>query len=638
MNREKGGKEQTEKPPVGKLSPAKTMDAGKDYFSLAGLAIVILLGIVIYSDSFNCSFHFDDENNIINNVSIRHLSDVKAWWSSRPNRPVTFFTFALNYHFTGLDVRYWHLVNLAIHLINACLVWWLTLLIFRSPFMKGRKIAGYKKELAFFTALLFVSHPLATQSVTYIVQRMASLVAMFYFLSVSLYLEARLSEKGILRRGLLFAGSFIAGVLAMLTKENAFTLPFAVILVEIFFVRTSKLSINFKDYRVILSLALFLGMILIIPLKHSLHIFNPLPPTADHAYTVTPFNYLLTQFSVIVKYIQLLVLPVNQVLDYDFPLSTGFFETRTFLSFLGLVFLIFLSVFLFKRNRVISFGIAWFFLTMLVESSLIPINDVIFEHRTYLPSFGFFIILSSGVYALFRGKNKFLAVAVLTVIIGSYSSLTYLRNKDWKDEITLWKDNAVKTPDNARAHFNLGYAWLNIGQYDNAIASYERVIEINPNSADAHYHLGIACWRNHEWDKAMVEYNRAIEIKPDFTFAYYSRGIGYGSLRDWNKSIADFTRAIGLKPDYADALYKRGNLYWMIEEWDKAIADYTRVIGIEPNNAQAYFNRGVVYGMLHRWDKAVEDYSSALRIDPKYSKAYENREIAVRNLESGKTR
>ena len=414
------------------------------YSNMVGLSLIFLLGIIIYSNSFYCSFHFDDLLRIVYNIKIRNLADVKAWWNYYPSRPVGTLTFALNYHFNQLDVWYWHLVNLIIHLINACLVWWLTLLIFSSPVLKDQPIARNKKVLAFLTALLFVSHPLATQSVTYIVQRLASMVAMFYLLSLVLYVKARLSNKGNIVKTLLFTGSLISAGLAMLTKENAFTLPFAIVLFELFFLRTKKLSINFKDYRVILLMGAFLGVIIIIPLKFSLSIFKPIPPSYRNTYTVTPLNYLFTQFSVIVKYIQLLFLPINQNLDYDFPISNTFFEIRTLLSFVVLLSLIILAIFSFKRYRIISFGIFWFFLTLSIESSFIPIKDVIFEHRTYLPSFGFFLILSSGIYVLLWNKYKHIAIIIFVIIISSNSYLTYERNKVWKDDLTLWSDVVSK--------------------------------------------------------------------------------------------------------------------------------------------------------------------------------------------------
>ena len=193
------------------------------------------------------------------------------------------FTFALNYHFNQLDVYYYHFVNLIIHLINACLVWWLTLLIFSSPALKDNPINRQKKVIALFTALLFVSHPLATQSVTYIWQRLASMVAMVYLFSLRFYIKARLSNKGNISKTLLFSFSLISAVLAMLTKENAFTLPFAIMLFELFFLRTKKFSLNFRDYRVILLLAAFLGVMLIIPFKYSFSVFKTIPPRLGHA-------------------------------------------------------------------------------------------------------------------------------------------------------------------------------------------------------------------------------------------------------------------------------------------------------------------------------------------------------------------
>ena len=282
-------------------------ETGKKGFSdLLGLFILIVLGIIIYSNSFGCSFQFDDLYTIVNNVKIRNLADIKTIWNSSPNRPVAFLSFAINYHFSQLDVRYWHLVNLVIHLINAILVWWFMLEIFSSPVMKDQKIAGQKRLLAFATALLFVSHPLATQSVTYIVQRMTSLVTLFYLLSILLYVRGRLTNRGMIVRILFYAGAVLSAVLAMRTKENAFTLPFAVLLFEFFFIRTGKLSINFRDYRIILLILVFLGMILIIPLRHSVSILKPITPLGHPESVLTPYFYFLTQFKVIVKYIQLL--------------------------------------------------------------------------------------------------------------------------------------------------------------------------------------------------------------------------------------------------------------------------------------------------------------------------------------------
>ena len=435
--------------------------------NLLGLGIIILLGIIIYSNSFSCSFHLDDNRQIVDNVNIQDLSDVKAIWNYSQTRFSAYYSFAINYHYDKLNVWGYHLFNLIIHLINACLVYWLTLLIFSSPALKDHAILKDKKLLAFITAILFVSHPLATQSITYIVQRMASMVVMFYLLSLALYIKGRLTRKSDLLKFTLFAGALISAILAMLTKENSFTLPFAIVLVEIFFLQTKKLSINFRDYRVILSLAGFLGFILLVLLNFSFSIFKPiLPNVANDFRLVTSLGYLFTQFSVIVKYIQLLFLPINQNLDYDFPISNSFFEIGTITSFFFLLSLVILAILQFKKNRIISFGIFWFFLTLSIESSIIPISDLIFEHRTYLPSFGFFLILSPGIYFFLWNKYKYIAISVFAIIIGTNSFLTYERNKVWKDDLTLWSDVISKSPNKARAYSNRGSVYETVNKYN----------------------------------------------------------------------------------------------------------------------------------------------------------------------------
>ncbi len=599
------------------------------YSDLIGLAVIILLGIIIYSNTFNCSFHFDDFARIVDNPGIRHLSNVKAWMSIYPSRPVGMFTFALNYHFNQHDVFYYHLVNLIIHLISACLVGWVTLLIFSSPALKDNPVAKQKKVIAFFTALLFVSHPLATESVTYIIQRMSSMAAMFYLLSLALYVKARLASKRNTFSYLLFAGSLVSGVLAILTKENAVTLPFAILLFEICFLRTKKLSINFRDYRVILLTAALAGLIILVLIKFSFGIFKPIPPMLGHPYTITPLNYFLTQFSVIVKYIQLLFLPVNQVLDYDFLISHSFLEIRTLLSFLVLLSLIIVSVLSFKRYRIISFGIFWFFLTLSIESSFIPITDLIFEHRTYLPSFGFFLILTSGIYLLLWNKYKYLAISIFVIIIGSNSYLTYKRNKVWKDDFSLWNDNVAKTPNLSRALMNRGVLYANLGQWDNALEDYSKALKNDPENSKANYNCGVAYANLRQWDKATAYYSRALGIDPKYKDAYYNRGVAYANLGLWDNAIADFSAAIEIDPDnMKEAYYNRGVGYATLGQWDKAIADYSRFIGIDADNTNAYSNRGIAYAALGQLEKAISDYSRAIEIAPNNSNAWTNRGIA----------
>jgi len=666
MKKEPAKKVNAKQRPGKPHQPLQKQEGKNRYANLGGLAIIILLGVIIYSNSFQCSFHFDDLSFIVHNPKICNLSDIKSWWSIYPSRPLSIFTFALNYHYNQLDVWYYHLVNLVIHLFNACTVWWLTMLILSTPAMKDHPIGRQKNIIALFTALMFVSHPLATQSVTYVWQRQASLVTLFYLLSMAFYVKARIEDKSSVKNYMLFAGSLISAVLAMLTKENAFTLPFAILLLEIFFLQTKKRSINFKDYRIILSIAAILGLIFIIILTFQSRMFKPIPPSSGNTETITPLNYIFTQFSVIVRYIRLLFLPIGQNFDYDYPVSNNFFEIRTMFSFLGLLSLIILAIFLFNKFRTISFGILFFFLTLSVESGFIPINDVIFEHRTYLPSFGFFLVLSSGIYILLWNKYKYLAIAILVIIIGSNSILAYGRNKIWKDDLTLWSDVALKSPHKARPFVNRGYAYRNLderdkeiadyttaigidpkftiawysrgvafgslGQWDKAIADYSEAIEIDPGYSDALISRGVAFGSLGQWDKAIADYSMAVKINPNNAQAYSNRGIAYGNLGQLNSAVADYSRAIGIDPNYMDAYMDRGVAYGNLGQLNNAITDFSKAIGIDPNFAKAWYSRGVAYGILKQWDKALADYTRAIEIDPKYTRAFYNRGAASANL------
>ena len=601
-------------------------------FNLASVAAIILLGIIVYSNSFSCSFQFDDFVNIVDESRIRNLSDIKTIFESNQSRPIPVFSFAVNYHLNGYDVWYWHLFNLVVHLICSLAVYWLTMLIFSSPVMREQKISQQKRMIAVFVGLLFVSHPLATQSVTYIVQRMTSMAAMFYILSLCFYLKARMSERGMIVKSILFSASFLMAISAIFSKENAFTIPVAIFMTEIFFLRKEKKWLNLKDYRIWLIVIAFSGIILFILHNYSISVFDPILPSKGRTYTITPSNYLFTQFSVILKYIQLLVVPLNQRIDYIFPISETLFNARTLSSLLVIISLIISAVFLFKKSRVLSFSILFFFLALSVESSFIPIDDIIFEHRTYLPSVGFFLFVVPGLIQLSGEKYRYWAAGFFVLVILINSFLTYERNEIWKDPFTLWNDNIKKEPECARAYMNRGHAYESSGEYALALEDYTKAIALSPRYPNPYYNRAHTYGTLKEWNKAISDYSKAIELIPDWVTAYNNRGVAYGNIGDSENAIADYTKAIGLTPDYADAYYNRAYQYWSNKEFGLAKEDYTKVISLTPGNTTAYFNRAFIHFTLQEVEEAIADYTSVISLDPQNASAYYNRGIAYYRL------
>ena len=470
----------------------------------------------------------------------------------------------------------------------------------------------WRPLLGLFGALLFVAHPVQTQAVTYIVQRMASLTTLFYLLSVVLYAMARLRLSGAeqqlpspdkagachpSRTALVacYAGSVLAAILAMKTKEIAFTLPLSIILFEICFFRGAW-------KKRLLYLLPLLATLPIIPLtvlgfldvdvdENLATASRPGPSELlETGATVSRVDYLLTQFRVIVTYLRLVFLPVKQNLDYDYPVYSTFLSPPVYLSFLCLSAIIAFAVWLFfitRRTadstgdrihpglRLIAFGILWFFLTLSVESSLIPIKDLVMEHRLYLPLFGAatafamaFFLLVERLSGLSARTPLLLGSAVLVLVLGVTS---YQRNHIWGDPVRLWQDVVSKSPDKARPVNNLGSALETAGNRAEAMQAFARAIKIDPTYYKAYYNLADLYLVNGQPEKSLPLLQTAIRLKRDFTEAYVAAGAALMRSGRFDEVIRFLERYRDIVADNAEAHFYLGASYAFIG--DRAAAE-----------------------------------------------------------------
>jgi tetratricopeptide (TPR) repeat protein len=546
------------------------------------LLLLALTGACIYSGTLNHTFQFDSIQQIVENPYIREL---KLWWEYTHNRrSFTIFSFALNYHFVEFDVKYWRIVNIIIHLLNAFLVRWLVQLIFKSPAMKESPMGRYSEPIAFFTALLFVAHPLATQSVTYVVQRATSMGVLFYLLSVCLYLVARMQPGPVLVRTLLYAGAVVVTLLGVQTKEIAYTIPLIIVLVELSLLRV-RVRLSPREFWVLAGL-LFLvvsGLAYLFS-RNTFDIFKPIPPSPRNPEFITPMNYLWTQFSVIPKYVQLLLAPVRQNFDYDYPVLESLGDYRALLGLLFILSLFGLAVGMYNRHRIVAFGILWFFITLSIESSFIPLSDVIVEHRTYLPSVAFALILVYSAFALAKRAVAVRNVLVLWVLVLAFAA--FQRNKVWKEPIVFWSDVIEKSPLKARGYNNRGAAYSEQGQHELAIADFSNAIALFPNYPLAYRNRSLAYVEQQEWDKALEDANKAIDMITHNADLFFTRGQIYYNLRQADLALQDYDQAIALDPAFWKAYTYRGILYLVKEEWEKALADFDTSIAINPDQPE----------------------------------------------------
>lgn len=606
------------------------------FFEIISIIFISVLGFIVYSNSFNCSFQFDDYESIINNKSIQNIFGLKGWWNFSPNRFISFISFAIDYHFHQFDVKYYHYVNLLIHIINAILIFFITKQLLSTSNINTPKLSINKSIIALFTALLFVSHPLSTQSVTYIVQRQNSLAALFYLFSIFFYIKFRTDSLNNKWKIIYLVGVIVFAFSAFFTKENSYTLPLIIFLIEFFFIQ----NLNFKNFikkrnNQYLIIGLFV-LIILIAIRFSAFIFKPASSVLqmDFVSPITPMHYLFTQFNVIVKYLQLLILPLEQNLDYNFPISRTFFELKTIINFSILLSIIILGIYLYSKNRLISFGIFWFLITLSIESSFIPIIDVINEHRTYLPSFGFFLVLSSCFFLIFKNNHKVFAIIILSIIIIFNSFQTFKRNTVWKTPFTLWNDAALKSPTKARPYFHRGIEYFKMNQLDKAISDYSKTIEISPNFSFAYSNRALAYERLNLFENAIIDYDKAISLSPNEAIAYFNRGVFYSKHNQHDKAIADFSKCIEIQPTNSMAYFNRGIIYEKLNSLMLALNDYSKSVELNPSFAVGFYNRGIIYSKLGDEQKAIYDFNTSINLENHIENSYLARGCSYFNLKN----
>ncbi|HLF18369.1 MAG TPA: tetratricopeptide repeat protein [Candidatus Omnitrophota bacterium] len=595
---------------------------------------ITAIALAAYSNSFHVPFQFDDKEYIQKNPFIRDLGQTGILWfkdASHRARYVAYLTFALNYKFGQLDVFGFHFVNLCIHIINAFLVWWLVELTFLTPRMNVgavREPPLHTNIIGLGAALLFVSHPLQTQAVTYIVQRFASLATLFYLLALCLYIKGRLSGRWVF-----FVGAAFSGVLGMFTKQIVLTLPFIIVLFEFTFMDIKR---SLKAHKkVFLLLAVVLGLsALIIPTVYSYRFSDLLSAQAESAShygdVLTIKTYSLTQLRVLLTYLRLLFLPINQNLDYDYPVSQSLFEAKALISFFIVLSIIISAILFYRRNRIVSFFILWFFIAASVESSFIVIGNVIFEHRAYLPSVGFFIALVAGVFGLFKNKNVGavrepplrLGIVIILAMVCSY--LTYQRNKVWQTEFSLWDDVRLKSPNKARPYKNLGIVYAEAGSFHSAFSYLQKAHQLEPDDVDGINNLANVYNRLGDKEKAIQMYEEAIRLNPNHASAHNNLGSVYFDLGDMNKALGYYSKAERLNPIDPHVYYNLANVYFRLGEKDRAVRMNNLALQLDPGFVDAYQNLGVIYSEMDQGAQAMAYYQKALELNPGYAKVHNN--------------
>ncbi len=546
----------------------------RKYFHTFVFIFFFLIGLFVYSNVVKIPyFYWDSKGAIATNVFIRDLSNLKLIWSTFNTRFVVGLSFALNYSLGQLNPCVYRITNLVFHILSSFFVYRLVSLTFQTPYFKNTVFSQKAHVIAVLSGCIFLTHPLQSEAVNYINQRYIIFAAFFYLATMILYIKARLDN-----RKAYYVGAFLCMILAMFSKEISITLPIMLVVYEIFFLNLKK-----SDTKQFLILIPFLCALCIIPLslmnapESVTGAARMAVTTSDGSTDITGgawgtysrTEYFRTQWNVLRTYGRLFVWPIHQNFDYDYPISHSWFESSTFLSGLFLFMLLFLACKWYRQHRLFSFCIVWFFCVLSVESSVIPLAHVIAEYRTYLAMFAYALLVPSVLFL--KSKNDRRALVLTIIVILLLSALTFKRNFVWQDQITLWSDTHQKSPRKLRVLNNLGIAYYEDEQYQQAKYFLEESLEHNPNQSMPYLYLGYMHTRLKNNDQALHAYKKAITLNPSFVRAYVSLGYFYSTQGKYNEAIGLYEKALEIDPTDYLAHQSLIMIYQMMGEKEKSI-------------------------------------------------------------------
>jgi len=617
--------------------PDRPSFAVRNWRTIVAGTVILLAGVITYSNSFSGPYIFDDTTSIPENPHIRSLWPI--WEAMKgpsqqtvDGRPILCLSLAINYQISKLDVWSYHLVNLLIHLGCGMLLYG----IVRRTLLTGKLVGTFARAawpLALVCAVLWLVHPLNTGSVTYIVQRAESLMGLFYLLTLYLAIRGWTGPKSVSRYW--FAGSVAACAIGMGCKEVMFTAPILLLIYDMVFIAPRPAEALSRRWRLYASLAATWAILAALVAK------GPRHESVGFGFDISPWDYAATQCNVIIHYLKLCFWPTKLSLDYDWPIARELSDY----SVNGAMLLVLLAGVAFVVATKPKWGFLglWVFLILGPTSSFLPIaTEVAAEHRMYLPLIG--PVVAVVLVAYFACKrlseaNKHAERTVMAVCLAAAFSLTVLlgamthrRNIDYRSRISIWQDVTEKLPANARGHHNLGVALSDVEEHRQAVEHYEKALAIRPTYVAVLAHRGASYNKLGEHEKALADFKRALELDPHNEKAIIGRGVASQALGQLDEAIDRFKEATVAHPNSAIAWSNLGSTYDRMKDYEKALECFNKAIEVDPAFINAWVNRGLTRTKKDLWQKAIDDYSQAIRLDPNHVEAHSNRATAHQHL------
>lgn len=536
------------------------------FSGFAFLAAVLLFAV--YQPSLNGPFLFDDSYlpMLAPNGAAQPLTN----WVNGV-RPVLMVSYWANTQLSGLDPYAFKLTNVLIHAIAGILVWlWVRKVTLEIVSQAESLFAGT------FVMLVFLFHPLQTESVAYVAGRSESLSGMLTLAALVLFLYRGKEAIGWNRS----LAVLLCFSLALCVKEHAVSLLFLMGFSDYFFnpgFSSRGVRQNWRVYVPIL-IAGIIGAIATFRLLRSAN------SAGFGMIGLTWKEYLLTQFRTIFGYIRLFLVPIGQNADHDQAISHSLLDHGSLIALVGLLGLTFTAWHFRKRLPLASYGFFVFLILLGPTSSFVPIKDTFVERRMYLPTVGLCLVIAQ--FLIIPQFSRKVKIALLAIISLGCAYASYTRNEVWSSQLAFWKDTAAKSPQKSRPVFQLAYTEYMAGMCEEALQGFAQVEKLEkPDyrlyadwalAADCSGHLPLAL------DK--LKLGEAIENN---VHLHATKAMILAKQEKNEEALNELDQADKMNPNFAMSHFYRGNIYFGQKEYGKAVQAYTKCLELDPNHHAA---------------------------------------------------
>jgi len=584
--------------------------------SLKHAVFVACIAFLAYSNNLGHDWAYDDHDYIVGNEFVKdpgHVGDIfTTTYIYGANglrtglyRPLTVLSYALNNAAAGMNPSAFHLVNDVIHSLNSVLAYYLVAAV---PGGSGMALPA---------AVLFALHPVHTEAVDNVVGR-AELLA-FFFMMLSLYLYL-VRERN---RWLLYPLSLLSFLAALMSKETPAVLPLVVLMqVAGRRVRGGRGAVR-RDFAEAVGFLCVLALYLAV--RHTVvSRCGPVPPVAMHDNPLAGLSFmerLPTGLAVLGKYLLLLLVPVKLSADYSYsqiPVLGSLLEGPAVFGLLA-VFGMIAASWAARKSPLVYTGILLFGMPFVVVSNIFfPIGTIMGERLLYIPSFGFTILFAWLTVRFLCDvvRRPGFVLPVVSAVCILYAGRTFARNRDWKDNETIFTRTAQTSPNSVKTAYNFALVLKNQGKLAEAVEQYRRAVAIWPGHHSAWYNLGNTLSRLKRYDEAVEAYEEALKIVPDDTAALHNLALTYRNKGEPEKAVEVFQRILELRPGDDSVRMNIGATWAGSGRYDEALKVFGEIVRNDPGNVGALVNMGNIYMIQGDSLRAETLYGRALKTAP----------------------